>query len=320
MKLGILGTGKIVREFLPWLAEHTPFTVQAICSTERSAELAQSLCGQYGVPQHTTNFLELLQWVDVVYIAVPNLQHVRYARVALEAGKHVIVEKPLAPTAAQTEELVNLARHKKVFLFEAITTQYLENYAKIRELLPRIGTVKLVQCNFSQYSSRYDAFCAGDVQPAFDPACAGGALMDLGVYNVSYIVGLFGEPNQAKYTANMERGIDTSGILLLEYPDFICQCTGAKDCAAPGSVQLIGDAGRILIEPGSSNCQKLRLVRPGQEDICSEYSESPWFYEVAEIAMILALKDYDACYAALKKTRQVVSVLEVAREDAQLGF
>ena len=74
------------------------------------------------------------------------------------------------------------------------------------------------------------------------------------------------------------------------------------------------------IEPGSSNCQKLRLVRPGQEDICSEYSESPWFYEVAEIAMILALKDYDACYAALKKTRQVVTVLEAAREDAQLGF
>ena len=92
MKLGILGTGKIVREFLPWLVEHTPFAVQAICSTERSAELAQSLCCQYGVPQHTTNFLELLQWVDVVYIAVPNLQHVRYARVALEAGKHVIVE------------------------------------------------------------------------------------------------------------------------------------------------------------------------------------------------------------------------------------
>ena len=102
-------------------------------------------------------------------------------------------------------------------------------------------------CNFCQYSSGYDAFCAGETPPVFDPACAGGALMDLGVYNVSYIVGLFGEPNQVHYTANVERGIDTSGILLLEYPDFICQCTGAKDCAAPGSVQLIGDAGRILI-------------------------------------------------------------------------
>ena len=157
--------------------------------------------------------------------------------------------------------------------------------------------------------------------PVFDPACCGGALMDLNLYNVHFVVGLFGRPMLVNYHPNLYRnGIDTSGILLLEYPDFICQCTGAKDCAAPGSVQLIGDAGRILIEPGSSNCQKLRLVRPGQEDICSEYSESPWFYEVAEIAMILALKDYDACYAALEKTRQVVSVLEAAREDAQLGF
>ena len=103
MKVGILGTGKIVQEFLPWLVEHAPFTVQALCSTPRSAEKAQELCRQYGVPQHTTNYLELLQWVDVVYIAVPNLQHVRFARVALEAGKHVIVEKPLAPSAAQTE-------------------------------------------------------------------------------------------------------------------------------------------------------------------------------------------------------------------------
>ena len=170
MKLGILGTGRIVQEFLPWLVEHTPFTVQAVCSTSRSAALAQELCEKYGVPQRTTNFLELLQWVDVVYIAVPNLQHVRYARIALDAGKHVIVEKPMAPTAAQTEDLIRLARHKKVFLFEAVTTQYLENYAKIRELLPRIGTVKLVQCNFSQYSSRYDAFCKGETPPVFDPA------------------------------------------------------------------------------------------------------------------------------------------------------
>lgn len=88
--------------------------------------------------------------------------------------------------------------------------------------------------------------------------------MDLNLYNVHFVVGLFGEPMLVSYHPNLYRnGIDTSGILLLEYPDFICQCTGAKDCAAPGSVQLIGDAGRILIEPGSSNCQKLRLVRPG---------------------------------------------------------
>ena len=84
MKLGILGTGKIVQEFLPWLVEHTPFTVQAVCSTPRSAAKAAELCAQYQIPQHTTNYFELLQWVDAVYIAVPNLQHARYARVALD--------------------------------------------------------------------------------------------------------------------------------------------------------------------------------------------------------------------------------------------
>ena len=117
MKLGILGTGKIVQEFLPWLVEHTPFTVQAVCSTPRSAAKAAELCAQYQIPQHTTNYFELLQWVDAVYIAVPNLQHARYARVALEAGKHVIVEKPMAVTAAETEELAALAQRKRLFLF-----------------------------------------------------------------------------------------------------------------------------------------------------------------------------------------------------------
>ena len=77
MKLGILGAGMIVREFLPWLTgPESPFKVEALCSTERSAGAAQALCDQYGVPRHTTSYDELLSWVDVVYIAVPNILHV----------------------------------------------------------------------------------------------------------------------------------------------------------------------------------------------------------------------------------------------------
>ena len=140
MKLGILGAGMIVREFLPWLTgPESPFKVEALCSTERSAGAAQALCNQYGVPRHTTSYDELLSWVDVVYIAVPNILHVKYTRAALEAGRHVIVEKPMAPTAALAEELAELARSKKLFLFEAVTTQYQDNYAKIREVLPKVG-------------------------------------------------------------------------------------------------------------------------------------------------------------------------------------
>ena len=322
MKLGILGTGKIVQEFLPWLVEHGPFTVQAVCSTERSAEQAQELCRQYGVPQHTTNYLELLQWVDVVYIAVPNLQHVRFARVALEAGRHVIVEKPMAPTAAQAEELAVLARHKKVFLFEAVTTQYLENYAKIRELLPRVGTVKLVQCNFSQYSSRYDAFCAGNAAPAFDPACAGGALMDLGVYNVSYIVGLFGEPNQVHYTANIERGIDTSGILTMDYSGFRAVSMAAKDCAAPARYIIQGTRGYILQKSTANFCGGITFhPNEGKEEHYNLNGGRPrQAAEFEAFARALDTGDQEPCARMLDTSIAVSRVLTVARRSAGVRF
>lgn len=322
MKLGILGTGKIVQEFLPWLVQAQPFTVQAICSTPRSETLAKSLCEQYGVPQQTTNYLELLQWVDVVYIAVPNVQHARYARVALEAGKHVIVEKPMAVTAAETEELAALARRKKVFLFEAITTQYLENYQKLRELLPRIGTVKLVQCNFSQYSSRYDAFCAGEVLPAFDPAYAGGALMDLGVYNVSYIVGLFGEPNTVHYSANIERGIDTSGVLTLDYNGFKAVSIAAKDCAAPARYIIQGTKG-YLMQKSTANCCGGLTFHPndGKEEHYNLNGGRP--HQAAEFeafARAIATGDQELCSRMLDTSIAVSRVLNVARKDAQIKF
>ena len=322
MKLGILGTGKIVREFLPWLVEHTPFAVQAICSTERSAELAQSLCGQDGVPQHTTNFLELLQWVDVVYIAVPNLQHVRYARVALEAGKHVIVEKPMAPTATQTEELVQLARRKKVFLFEAMTTQYLANYAKLRELLPRVGSVKLVQCNFSQYSSRYDDFCAGQTPPVFDPACAGGALMDLGVYNASYIVGLFGEPNQVQYTANMERGIDTSGVLTMEYSGFRAVSIAAKDSASPCRCLIQGTKGYLVQKSTPNFCGGITFhPHQGKEEHYNLNGGRPrQAAEFEAFARAMENGDQELCARMQDTTIAVSRVLTVARRSAGLRF
>ena len=322
MKLGILGTGKIVQEFLPWLVEHTPFTVQAVCSTPRSAVKAAELCAQYQIPQHTTNYFELLQWVDVVYLAVPNNQHARYAKVAIEAGKHVIVEKPMAVTAAQTEELVNLARHKKVFLFEAITTQYLENYAKIRELLPRIGTVKLVQCNFSQYSSRYDAFCAGETPTSFDPARAGGALMDLNVYNISYVVGLFGEPNQVHYTANIERGIDTSGILTMDYNSFRAVCMAAKDCGAPARYVIQGTKGYILQKSTANWCGGVTFhPNEGREEHFNLNGGKP--LQAAEFhafARAIAGGDQELCSRMLDTSVAVSKVLTVARRSAGLKF
>ena len=323
MKLGILGAGMIVREFLPWLTgPESPFKVEALCSTERSAGAAQALCDQYGVPRHTTSYDELLSWVDVVYIAVPNILHVKYTRAALEAGRHVIVEKPMAPTAALAEELAELARNKKLFLFEAVTTQYQDNYAKIREVLPKVGAVTMVQCNFSQYSSRYDAFCAGETPVSFDPECAGGALMDLNVYNISYIVGLFGEPNQVHYLPNMERGIDTSGILTMEYNSFKAVSMAAKDCGAPARYVIQGTKGYILQKSTANWCGGVTFhPNQGKEEHFNLNGGRPrQAAEFHAFARAIEGGDQELCSRMLDTSVAVSRVLETARRDAGIRF
>ena len=322
MKLGIVGSGKIVQEFLPWLASCRAFEVAALCSTQRSADKAAALCAQYGVPLHVTDYSQLLAAVDVVYIALPNLLHTSYAKAALEAGRHVIVEKPLAPCASEAAALSALAHRKGCFLFEAVTTQYLENYQKIRELLPRIGSVKLVHCNFSQYSSRYDGFCAGQTAPVFDPQQAGGALMDLGVYNVSYIVGLFGEPQQVHYAANLERGIDTSGILTMDYRSFKAVSIAAKDCAAPPRYVIQGTRGYLLQKSTANFCGPVTLhLNDGREEHFSLNGKRPrCAAEFEVIAHAIATGDQELCSGMLETSLAVSRVLTAARQTAGIKF
>ena len=322
MKLGIVGSGKIVQEFLPWLASSPVFEVAALCSTQRSAGKAAALCAQYGVPLHVTDYSQLLAAVDVVYIALPNLLHTAYAKAALEAGRHVIVEKPLAPCASEAAALSALAHRNGCFLFEAVTTQYLENYRKLRQLLPRVGQVKLVQCNFSQYSSRYDGFCAGQTAPVFDPQQAGGALMDLGVYNVSYIVGLFGEPQQVHYAANLERGIDTSGILTMDYRSFKAVSIAAKDCAAPPRYVIQGTRGYLLQKSTANFCGPVTLhLNDGREEHFSLNGKRPrCAAEFEIIAHAIAAGDQELCSGMLETSLAVSRVLTAARQSAGIKF
>lgn len=90
-------------------------------------------------------------------------------------------------------------------MLEAITNQYLSNMTFIKEHLDQLGDIKIVECNYSQYSSRYDAFKRGDIAPAFNPKMGGGALRDLNIYNIHFVVGLFGRPKTVQYLANVEK-------------------------------------------------------------------------------------------------------------------
>lgn len=321
MKLCVVGTGAISQNMIPEFLRCSFFECAAICS--RKEETGRAMADRFGIPTVYTSLEEALAdpEIEVVYVASPNAIHYRQTKAALLAGKHVLCEKPFAPTVAEAEELIALAKERNLLLYETITTAHHPHYAIVKENLPKLGRLKLVTGTFCQFSSRYPALLAGKVSPVLDPAYKGGALMDINLYNIHFTVGLFGAPAGVHYYPNIHtNGVDTSGILLLQYPGFVCQCTGAKDSAARNGVQIIGEDGYMELTPIASNLQNLRICVRGEKEVVYSVEENAWYYEVQDLGRLMAEGDREKCYAALETTRNVVEVLEKARLDAKLGF
>ena len=316
MKLAILGTGKIVEEVLPVLKEINGIELSAILSTPRSIEKAEKLAELYAISQASSDYDSILANpdVDTVYVALPNHLHYDYAKKALLAGKHVICEKPFTLTLADFEDLAKIAEQKNRILLEAITNQYLGNFASIKANLAKLGDIKIVECNYSQYSSRYDAFKRGEIAPAFDPAKGGGALRDLNIYNIHLVVGLFGKPERVQYLANMERGVDTSGILIMDYGNFKAACIGAKDCSADIKSTIQGNKGSIAVLGPTNSMPELSLSLNGQSlTMINENSLNHRMYdEFVAFQAIIEHEDMTATKLALDHSHLVMEVLDQA--------
>ena len=247
MKLGIIGSGMIVKDFLSFAHELSEIKLEAIAA--RNIENLKELQSKYNIKNIYTDIKLCLEnkEIDTIYVAVPNNLHYTVAKKALEAGKNVICEKPFTLKYDEAVELFEIAEARGLILIEAITNQYQKNYLDIKYNIDKIGEIRLVECNFSQLSSRYEAFKNGVIAPVFDKSKGGGVLGDLNIYNIHFVVGLFGKPNKVHYSPNIVNDVDTSGILLLEYNNFKVVCIAAKDTFNNSYVNIQGDQGIIKV-------------------------------------------------------------------------
>lgn len=320
MKIGIAGAGSIVPEFLKAAARLENFNVIAICGRISSKEKLNQLSNEYSINKMYLDYDEMLNdtEIDAIYIAVPNHVHYEYARKALQKQKHVILEKPFTSNYEQAVELAELSVKENVILFEAITNQYYPNFIKIKEHIPDLGAIKIVQLNYTQYSKRYDQFKQGVILPVFDPEMSGGALMDLNVYNIHLVAGLFGEPSKISYHANIERNIDTSGILILEYPTFQCVCIAAKDCEAPVSMSIQGDNGYLYSASATNVMQDVLFHGNDGREVKYELNHIPerFYYELVTFQQIVANQDTKLSHEKLNQSLLVMKILDEARGQA----
>lgn len=187
LRWGVLGTGWIAEQFCAALAGHTTQRIAAVGS--RSAESAQRAARRLGAEHAYGSYAELVESdeVDVVYVATPHPMHMENALLAIEAGKHVLIEKPLALDATQARRIAQAAERAGVFCAEAMWTLFLPKFDVIRQLLRDgvLGEVRTVVADMGEWFAPEHRI--------FDPELAGGAMLDLGTYPVTLATWAFGD-------------------------------------------------------------------------------------------------------------------------------
>ncbi len=324
MKIGTIGSGFIVDMFIEAARLVDNVSIEAVYS--RSESSAKAYAEKMGVNKYYFSLEEMLNddSIDTIYVASPNSLHYAHSVQALQAKKHVITEKPFASNVKELDHMIALAKESKVFLWEAITNIYTPNLNIIKEQLHKAGTIKQVVCNFCKNSRKYAEYKEGAYPNVFTLEYSGGSLMDLNLYNVHVCMHLFGKPKNFQYFPNLGRnGIDTSGVLIFQYEDFVATLIAAKDSTSDDMINIQGDAGTFTINEASPGVCKHVSFAQGKETpttVSITQRDEHMFYEVEAFQEMFANNDYDRCYQLLEYSRDVLEVIETARKNAHIYF
>ncbi|WP_223987018.1 Gfo/Idh/MocA family oxidoreductase [Arthrobacter sp. NicSoilB8] len=245
IRWGILGTGFIAGLQTQDLIENG-FTVQAVGS--RNVESSRQFSEKFDIPAAHESYEALVADpnVDVVYIATPHTYHHAHALLALNAGKHVLVEKPFTINAREAQDVVTLAEAKGLVALEAMWSRFLPHMVRLREIINdgTLGEVRKIVASHNQNLPKDPAHRLND------PALGGGALLDLGVYPVSFAFDILGTPETIRASASMTAtGVDRQTAAIFEYgggQQAIVDCE--LDAASANRAMVIGTEGWVDIE------------------------------------------------------------------------
>jgi len=242
LRIGIIGSGRIARRFVPEARATGHVDVVGVFNPHpKSAATMQS---QFKLETATDDLAELFAAVDAVYIASPHETHAQYARQALEAGKHVLAEKPLALRGPEAETLFALAEENKLVLMEAVKTAYAPGFAKLVELARSgiIGNIVDVEACFTRLTA---------------PGCRerddtryGGSFLELGSYAMLPAMRLLGcHPKDVRFDiVHDELGLDVYTKVHLDYGNRFAMGKVGLGAKSEGCLTISGTAGTIVVQ------------------------------------------------------------------------
>lgn len=319
LRWGIIGAGGIASTFHWNVQAYSSGRVVAVGS--RDVERAERF-----IAEHTPEGMERARGlgsyeelvadpeVEAVYVATPHAFHAEHARLALEAGKPVLVEKSFTRNAAEARDLLTLARDRGLFAMEAMWTRFLPGQVLARHVLASglFGEPRHLRADHYQPIS--------DVPRLARPDLAGGALLDLGVYPVSWIHSLLGAPERVDAVGRLtESGVDLDEAVMLSYPRATGVAASGMDSRSSTTAELVGTQGRLELANRFYGPTALRVHLEPRGDapaVDAEWDASlPGGFQLqaAEVARCLAEGRTESCVMPWSATIEVMDVLDAVR-------
>jgi len=319
IRVGILGAGKIAVRMAETagLVEET----QAWAVASRSLEKAEAFAAAHGVSHAYGSYGEMLAdpEVDLVYVAVPHSFHYKWTKAALEAGKHVLCEKPFTENAAQARELFALAKEKGLFCGEAMWARFVPGADVLRGLKENgtIGKVCSVQVSFGE-----DMW---GIERIWNPALAGGALLDVGVYAIAFATLVLGDKvAQVQSCLDLsELGVDRQDAILLQMESGEIASLWISCLAkTPVTCTVIGTEGKVFTD-NMWDYSDIRVFAPDgtlREKIESPVEINGFEYELRDA--VSAIRDGKTEFAKMShaETLRVMDMMDAIRARAGMVY
>lgn len=317
MRLSILAPGGIANQIARAAVQLEG--IECYAAASRSIERAEAFAGKWGFKKYYGSYAELAEdpQAELIYVASPHSHHYQHAKLCLEHGKHVLLEKAFTVNAAQAEELIQIAKEKGVLLAEAFWPRYMPSRKMIQELLEQgaIGEIQSAAADFGAPLSQ--------IERLRNPELAGGALLDLGVYPINFALQIFQQNIEKIHSSAVmsPEGVDWMNSITLSFEGGRMAVLHSNMLAyMKGHGIVYGDKGYLEID-SVSNCTNIRVYE-GNKMTCYKVPQqiNGYEYEILACARAIEAGQVECTEMPHSETMRMMRILDAVREEWGLRF
>jgi len=317
VRWGILGTGFIANKFANAVKNAEGARLVAVAS--RNATSADKFADTYQIEHRFDSYEAMADFdgVDAVYIALPHTYHPVYAKFFMEAGKHVLSEKPICANLRQLEELMAVRKEKNVYLMEAMWTRFLPAIQKIKQMVEDgvIGEVREISADFC-YNQE------DRTHHVFKRECAGGSLLDVGIYGLNFASIFLGDKVVDFQTAAFQKdGVEERINILLRYPNgAIARVSSAISLLKPEDGYIYGDKGYIRIPHFYSASEFEVVAETASQTYNFPYKGNGFEEEIEACNRCILAGKTQSDIMPLEQSAAILRLMDAIRKQAGITF